>query len=278
VKYEEGNFESVRGLRLYHQAWLPDAQPKAVLLLVHGLAEHSGRYANLVGHFVPLGYAVYGIDHVGHGKSEGARVLVERFEDFLAPLDTLFDRVRSRHPGVPVFVVGHSMGGLIGATWLLGHQDDLAGAILSGPSVKVPDNISPAIILIGRILSRLIPGAGIIALDARGVSRDPAVVQAYVDDPLVHTGKITARLGAEMLRAMQRIGTEAHRIRLPVLILQGGADKLVDPAGARFLHEHIGASDKTLKIYENLYHEIYNEPERRQVLEDARSWLAARAG
>jgi acylglycerol lipase len=278
VKHEEGRFEGVRGFRLYHQAWLPDAPPKAVLLVVHGLAEHGGRYANLAGYFVPQGYAVHAIDHVGHGKSEGARVFVERFQDFLAPLDNLFGMVRDRHPGVPVFLVGHSMGGLIAATWLLDRQDDLAGAVLSGPSVKVPDNISTAVIVVGRILSRLLPGAGVIGLDARGVSRDPAVVQAYIDDPLVHTGKITARLGAELLKAMQRIGTEAHRIRLPILILQGGADKLVDPMGARVLHGLVRSPDKTLKIYEGLYHEIYNEPERAQVLEDVGAWLAARGG
>lgn len=278
MKHEEGRFEGVRGLRLYHQTWLPDAPPKAVLLVVHGLAEHGGRYADLAGHFVPQGYAMHAIDHVGHGKSEGARVFVERFQDFLTPLDTLFAMVRERHPGVPVFLVGHSMGGLIAATWLLENQDALAGAVLSGPSVKVPDNISTAVILVGRILSRLIPGAGVVGLDARGVSRDPAVVQAYLDDPLVYKGKITARLGAELLQAMQRIGTEARRIRLPILILQGGADKLVDPLGARILHGLAGSQDKTLKIYPELYHEIYNEPERGQVLNDVGTWLAARGG
>lgn len=274
MTHPEGDFQGPRGIRIRWQGWVAEGHPRAVLLLVHGLAEHSGRYGNLVNHFLPLGYAVYGVDHIGHGKSDGARVFVERFEDFLAPLDTLFGIVRERHPGVPVFLLGHSMGGLIAAIWMLENQEALAGAILSGPSVKVPDNISTAVILIGRILSKLIPGAGVVGLDARGVSRDPAVVQAYLDDPLVYKGKITARLGAELLQAMQRIGTAARRIRLPILILQGGADKLVDPLGARILHGLAGSPDKTLKIYEGLYHEIYNEPERGQVLDDVRAWLA----
>jgi acylglycerol lipase len=276
MQHREGFFKGIRGTQTYYQGWLPDGQPRAVLLLVHGLAEHSGRYANLIGYLVPHGYAVYGMDHVGHGKSGGARVYVERFNDFVEPLGTYFRMVREWQAGAPIFLVGHSLGGLIGATYLLDHQDGLQGAILSGPAVRIPDNISPAIILAGRILSALIPGIGILGLDARAVSRDPAVVAAYVNDPLVFTGKATARLGAEMLKAMQRMTAEANRIRLPVLILQGGADKLVDPAGARMLHDLVGSIDKTLKVYEGLYHEVYNEPEHDQVLRDVESWLEKR--
>jgi len=275
MKHQEGFFRGVRGSNNYFQYWLPETTPKAALLLVHGLAEHSGRYANLVAHLVPRGYAVYGMDHVGHGKSDGARAYVERFDDFVRPLRTYFGMVREWQPDAPIFLVGHSLGGLIGATYLLDYQDGLQGAIISGPAVKVPGNISPAIVLAGRILSVLIPKVGVLGLDARGISRDPAVVAAYVNDPLVFTGKTTARLGAEMLKAMRRITAEANRIRLPVLILQGGADKLVDPAGARMLHDLAGSADKTLKVYEGLYHEVYNEPERDQVLRDVESWLEA---
>ena len=276
MRHQEGFFNGVRNIDNYHQCWLPDSPPKAVLLLVHGLAEHSGRYANLVEHFVPRGYAVYGIDHVGHGRSGGARVYVERFEDFLQPLRMFFGAVRAQQPGVPIFLVGHSMGGLIGAAYLLDHAGGLQGAVLSGPSVKVPDNISPAVLFVGKMLSVLLPWIGVLALDASGVSRDPAVVEAYVNDPLVYTGKTTARLGAEVLDTMRRVASRAAHIRLPLLILQGGADRLVDPDGARMLHDLVGSSDKTLKVYEGLYHEVYNEPERAQVLRDVERWLEAR--
>jgi acylglycerol lipase len=275
MKHSEGFFEDAHSDKHYYQYWLPDGPPKAVLLVVHGLAEHSGRYGNLVGHFVPLGYAVYGIDHIGHGKSDGTRAYVDRFEDFLEPLRTYYGMVREWQRGRPVFLIGHSMGGLIAAAHLLENQEDLKGAVLSGPSVKIPDNISQAVIFIGKVLSALIPKAGILALalDPSGVSRDPAVVRAYVDDPLVHTGKITARLGAELLKTMRHVAAEAGRIRLPILILQGGADKLVDPAGARMLYDLVGSTDKTLKVYDGLYHEVYNEPERQQVLHDVQAWL-----
>jgi alpha-beta hydrolase superfamily lysophospholipase len=276
MKHEEGWLSAVRGQRNYYQYWLPDTDPKAALLLVHGLAEHSGRYADLARHFVALGHAVYGIDHVGHGRSGGARAYVQRFQDFLTPLETFLDMVSRWQPGKPVFLAGHSMGGLIAAACLLERQDDMDGAILSGPSIKVPENISPAVVMAARLLSALAPGIGVARLDASGVSRDPAVVKAYVEDPLVYTGRISARLGAELLKAMQRINAEANRIRLPVLILQGGADRLVDPDGARMLHDLVGSVDKTLKVYPGLYHEVYNEPERTVVLHDVQSWIESR--
>lgn len=276
MKRQEGFFTAARGSKRYYQVWLPESPPKAVLLLVHGLAEHSGRYTNLVSHLVPRGYGVYALDHVGHGKSDGARTYVERFGDFGEALRKYFVMIREWQPEVPIFLVGHSLGGLIAATYLLEHPDGLQGAILSGPAVKIPDSISSVTIFAGKILSALFPGFGVLGLDARGVSRDPAVVTAYLKDPLVFTGKVTARLGAEMLKAMRRIEADAHQIRLPVLILQGSADKLVDPAGARMLHERVGSADKTLKVYEGLYHEVYNEPEHRQVLRDVESWLERR--
>lgn len=276
MKHQEGHFKGIRDLRIYYQCWLPEMEPKAVLLIVHGLAEHSGRYMNVVNHFVPLGYTVYGIDHIGHGKSDGSRVYVRRFEDFTDTLKTFFDMISDWQPEKPIFLVGHSMGGLISAVYLLDHQDELSGAVLSGPSVKVPDNISSATILAGKLFSILMPKLGLLALEAEGVSRDPAVVQAYLNDPLVYTGKTTARLAAELLKAMKRVAVDASRITLPILIVQGGADRLVDPDGAQMLHDTVGSVDKTLKIYDGLYHEVFNEPEHLKVLGDVEAWLESR--
>jgi alpha-beta hydrolase superfamily lysophospholipase len=131
-------------------------------------------------------------------------------------------------------------------------------------------------IFAGKLLSALLPRAGLIALEAEGVCRDPAVVEAYVNDPLVYTGKATARLGAELLKSMAHITAEAGKITLPVLIVQGGADRLVDPAGARMLYDAVGSADKTLRVYDGFYHEVFNEPEHEQVLGDVEEWLEKR--
>jgi alpha-beta hydrolase superfamily lysophospholipase len=140
----------------------------------------------------------------------------------------------------------------------------------------VPDNISGATILAGKVLSALVPKAGLIALEAEGICRDPAVVAAYVNDPLVYTGKTTARLGAELIKAMQRITAEAGRITLPLLIVQGGADRLVDPAGAPMLFDRVGSEDKEIKVYDDFYHEVFNEPEHKTVMADVEAWLEKR--
>lgn len=278
MKYQEGFFKGVRGANIYFQSWLPESELRAVLLIVHGLAEHSGRYGNFVDHFVPLGYAVYGIDHFGHGKSDGTRVYVKRFDDYTNTLKVYFDMIRGWQPDKPIFLVGHSMGGLISAVYLFDHQAELAGAVLSGPAVKIPSHVTPAILLMGKMLSSLIPKFGLLPLDADGVSRDPLVVQAYVSDPLVHRGKATARLAAEMLKAMQTISGRAAKITLPIMIVQGSADRLVNPAGARMLYDAVSSVDKEIRIYNGLYHEVFNEPEHGKVLGEVELWLEAHLG
>ncbi len=275
MEHRDGFFAGVRDSAIYYQCWQPETECKAVLLIVHGLAEHCGRYMNVVNHFVPLGYAVYGLDHIGHGKSEGTRVYVGRFAEYTDTVKLYFDLIRLEHPDKPIYLVGHSMGGLIGALYLLEHQRELAGAVLSGPLVKMSDDLSPVVVFMGKLLSTLTPKAGLMALDAQGVSRDPAVVQAYINDPLVHTGKMTARLAGELVAATQRITAEAAKITLPILIVQGSGDKLVNPAGAKLLYDTVSSADKTLKVYEGFYHEVFNEPERAQVLNDVEAWLAA---
>ena len=276
IKHQEGFFKGTHDDNIYHQSWLPEGETKAVLIIVHGLAEHSGRYTNVVNHFVALGYAVYGLDHRGHGQSDGTRVYVDRFNDFIDPLKRYLDMVRGWQPDQPIFLMGHSMGGLISVAYLLEYQSELKGVVLSAPSIKVPDNISATTIFVAKVLSRLVPKFPMARLEVDDVSRDPNVVQAYVNDPLVHVGKVTARLGAELLKAMQRVTAEVVKISLPILIVQGAQDRLVKPAGAQMLHTTIGSTDKEIKIYQGLYHELFNEPEHSQVLGDVEAWLEAR--
>jgi acylglycerol lipase len=273
MEQNEGNFKGVRNTNIYYQAWLPARDVKAVLLVVHGLGEHSGRYMNVVNHFVPLGYAVYALDHIGHGKSDGDREIVATFEDFTDTLTIYFNMVKNWQKDKPVFLLGHSLGGAIVSYYLLDHQADFKGAIISAPTVKIGDNISVLTIIMSKTLSKLAPKIGVMALDATTISKDPAVVQAYVNDPLVFHGKTPARMGAEMLSAMQRISAEAGRITLPIIIVQGGDDKLVDPAGAQMLYDMASSTDKTLEIYHGMYHEVFNEPNRLRVLKDVETWL-----
>jgi acylglycerol lipase len=275
MNHSDGYFKNSTNAKLFYQAWLPDGETKAVLFIVHGLGEHSGRYMNVVNHFVPLGYAVYGLDHIGHGKSDGEREVINRFEDFTEPLTIFYNMVKSWQPGKPIFILGHSMGGLISCYYLLDNQDKFCGAVISAASIKVPSNISSTTILMGKVLSAIAPKAGLLALDATGVSRDSAVVAAYVGDPLVFHGKTPARLAAEMLRAMKRVTAEVVHITLPFLVVQGNSDKLVDPDGTQLLYDQASSKDKTIKRYEGLYHEVFNEPEHELVLTDVENWIAA---
>ena len=275
MKRQEGSFKGLRDLDIFYQGWLTDADPKAVLLIVHGLAEHGGRYLNVVNHLVPKGFAAYAPDHRGHGRSQGQRVYVDRFTDYLDDLKTFFDLVRGWHPDKKIFLIGHSMGGTIGIAYALRHQDELDGLVLSGAGVKIGAGISPAIIALGKVLSTLLPKMGMIVLDASAISRDPETVRAYEDDALVYRGKVTARLGAELIKAMQGFPDQVAQLRLPTLIMHGGADQLTDPDGSQWLYQAIGSEDKTLKIYPGYYHEIFNELEREQVLDDLEDWLTA---
>ena len=275
MRHKDGYFAGIDNAQMYHQSWLPEGTPKAGIVLVHGLAEHSGRYVNLINQLVSRDYAVYGLDNIGHGKSEGTRVYVKQFTDYTDALGSYVDQVREGNPDIPMFLYGHSIGALIAAVLMLDHETDLAGVVFSGPCVKVPANVSAITVFLAKALSRIAPKLGLSAVDASGISRDPAQVQAYIDDPLVYNGKTTARLACEFLKAMQHVSTEVSRITLPALIVHGGADRVVDPDGAHMLHSALGSTDKTLTIYDGLFHEIHNEPEHPQVLADISAWLDA---
>lgn len=275
MRHAEGHFRGLRGESLYWQAWLPAGEVRAVLLVVHGLGEHGGRYQGLAERFTAQGYALYAPDHLGHGRSAGKRLCLSRFTDYTGPLATFAAMVRGWQAGKPLFLVGHSMGGLIAAHHLAEHQGIYAGALLSAPACLPAIRLPACVVALGRLLSAIVPEMGLLRLDTRGVTRDPAVLAAYLADPLTFRGRITARLGAELLAAMARLPAAAARITLPLLILQGGADRIVDPNGSRWLHEHVSSADRRLIVYAGLYHEVFNEPERERVLGDLRAWLEA---
>lgn len=261
------------GSKLHMEKWLPDDDPKAVILLVHGYAEHGGRYEYFAEHCVGKGYAVFAIDHWGHGQSDGTPGFVSDFSVFHDGVDQLLASATHDYPALPVMLVGHSMGGLISATYLLSHQSKFAACVLSGPAIKAAEEPSAFLKAMSGILSRFFPKLGVLELDPNGVSRDPKVVADYLADPLVYNGKMGARLAAELLSNMTKIQENAGQISLPMFLLHGGKDSLAAADGSKFLDGHISSSDKTLKIYPELFHEIFNEPEKDAVLNDMTDWL-----
>jgi acylglycerol lipase len=275
MEYIESRFKGHENIDLYYQCWLPNRRIKAVLLVVHGLAEHSGRYLNVVNYFVPKGYAVCSFDYQGHGRSEGLRGYVRHFSYYLNELGAFLGVVRNMYPENMIFIVGHSVGGTIAATFATDHQDEFDGLILSGATIKPGASLSPVKIVLAKFLSLMLPKMGVDIIDASTISRDKAVVDAYINDPLVYRGRISARLGVELIRAMQELAHKMPQIKLPVLIMHGTDDRLCNPEGSLMLYESVSSPDKTLKLYEGFYHEIFNEPERQQVFRDMEEWLAA---
>ena len=273
MQYTEGKFTGFNNYSLYRQAWLPDEIPIAVLLVVHGLAEHSGRYANVVNYFVPRGYAVYSFDLRGHGKSEGKRGYVEHFSYYLDDLKAYYDIVRQENKNAKIFMVGHSIGSTIATAFAINHPRELDGLILSAVVLKAGESVTGLTILMAKVLSFLLPKMGVSPIDASTISRDKAVVDAYVNDPLVYRGKISARLGTELLNEMKRLLSIISELSLPILIMNGTADRLSNPASSKMLFEGVSSKDKTLKLYQDFYHEIFNEPERQQVFQDMENWL-----
>jgi alpha-beta hydrolase superfamily lysophospholipase len=273
VEREEGRFAGAGGVELFEQAWLPAGEPRAVVVIAHGAGEHSGRYLHVAERLVSAGYAAHALDHRGHGRSAGRRALIDRLAHAVADLDTGIVRAAERHPGRPVFLLGHSMGGCIALAHALRHGARLDGLLLSGAVARLD---APAVLKLAvRGLSRVAPALGAVAVDPALVSRDPAVVAAYRADPLVFHGRLPARTLAEMSAAADGFPAAVPALRLPILVMHGGADAIVPAAGSRMVHERCGSADRTLRIYDGLYHEILNEPEQATVLADVTGWLDA---
>ncbi len=276
ITHEEDKFQTSNGLSLFEQRWQPTTEAKAVIIIIHGLAEHSGRYVHVAEYLVNHGYAVAAFDLRSHGQSDGKKTFIRSFDDFLSDVDLFLKRVRERHPNQKLFLLGHSMGGTITTLFALTRKPDVKGIILSSATLKLSDTISPFLVRISAVLGKLAPKLTTITIDSSAISRDPDVVKKYDTDPLVYRGGIPARTGAEFNRAIKLIQGQMELVTLPLLILAGTADRLSDPAGSQQLYERAQAKDKTLKLYDGFYHEVLNEPEKEMVLSDIVRWLEAR--
>ena len=272
--HAEGALTTSDGVILYTQSWCA-AQPKATIALIHGIAEHSARYKHVGEYLAEHGYTVHTMDLRGHGRSPGKRILVRQMEEHSKDVASFLTWVRQKAAGTPLFLLGHSMGGLIVTYYVLSQSPQLTGVILSAPALKL-SSVSPMLIAIGRLIAKVAPGLPMATLDLAAISRDPVVLKANADDPLVHRGGIPAATGLAMVQAVAYVQRQMENFRLPVLIVQGTADRLVDPEGSKQLYARAQSTDKTLKLYEGLYHEVLNEPEKDQVMADMLAWLDQR--
>jgi acylglycerol lipase len=276
VRRENGLLTGAGDVSLFWQAWLPEGTPHAAVVIAHGAGEHSGRYEHVADRLTGAGYAVHALDHRGHGRSQGPREVIDSLDRAVADLDAFVQQAGSAHPGLPVVLYGHSMGGMISISYAIAHQDRLAGLILSGPlsHLDVPPGSAQLVGAIAAVAPRL----PLVKLDAKLVSRDPAVVAAYREDPLVYHGMIPARTVAVMLQTLRTFPDTVGQITIPTLIVYGTQDGLAPPAGPRMIGERIGSADITVTPYEGLYHEVHNEPEQETVLGDIVGWLDAHVG
>ncbi|MEU1209976.1 lysophospholipase [Nocardia sp. NPDC005825] len=273
TRTETGEFQGAGG-RVFWQAWLPDAEPRAVAVIVHGYAEHSGRYAHVARRLTESGFAVYALDHTGHGKSEGARANIGSLDIAADNVRTMLATATGRHPGLPKFVIGHSMGGLTTAYFATRDQPEVDGLVLSAPAIDIEAG-NAVQRLAAPLVAKYLPNVPVVKLDSKLVSRDPEVVRAYDEDPLVHHGGVPARTAGEMLRAGEYVKAHLDRLTAPLLVQHGSADGLASPTGTDKVELGAAAEDKTVIRYDGLYHEIYNEPEQDKVLTDVVNWLEA---
>ena len=272
VSQLKNRFRGANGLSLFYQAWYPSGTAKAVLALVHGFGEHCDRYATVTTALTEAGYAVFGFDNQGHGRSEGQRGHINRWHEYRDNVSAFLTQVRHHEPDLPLFVLGHSLGGLIVLDFALNAPQGLSGIVISGPPIRPVGIAKPYLVAIARVLSGIWPRFSMdVGAGAETLSRDPAIVNQTEDDPLTHS-VATVRWGTECLVAIAAVRRNVAQMQVPILLVHGSADKVNDVKGSKEIFERI-PSDKTLKIYPGSYHEPHNDLDRNQVMNDIVEWL-----
>ena len=271
----EEKIAGVGGLNIFVRSWRPDGKARGVVVIVHGFNSHSGQYLWVARQFAASGLAVYALDLRGRGKSDGERFYVEKFADYVSDVSALVTLAKSREPDLPVFLLGHSAGGVISCIYTLEHQTELAGLICESFAHQVPAPDFALAVLKG--LSHVAPHAHVLRLKNEDFSRDPKVVQAMNDDPLIAHEVQPTQTVAEMVRADERLKKEFPLITLPVLILHGTLDKATKPSGSQLFYDTAGSADKTLKLYEGHFHDLLNDVDKEVVMADIKRWIDARA-
>jgi alpha-beta hydrolase superfamily lysophospholipase len=272
----ERSFDGVGGVRIVYDVWTPNTDPTGVVILAHGYGEHARRYDHVAQRFGEGGLITYALDHRGHGRSGGKRVYLKNMSEYTDDFHHLVGIATAAHPELQRIVLGHSMGGGIVFAYGVEHPDDYSAMVLSGPAVFAQDAVSPVMITVAKVVGSLLPGLPVEDLPADAVSRDPEVVAAYEADPLVHHGKLPAGIAKALIGVGETMPQRAASLTAPLLVVHGAEDKLIPVEGSRRLLECVGPIDAHLKVYPELYHEVFNEPEQALVLDDVVSWIEVR--
>lgn len=270
----ESTFEGVGGLRIATRSWTPTGKARAVMILIHGFNAHSGYMVWPGEQFAANGFASYALDLRGRGKSEGERFYVEEFSDYLGDVNKLVEIARSENPGLPVFVLGHSAGGVIATSYVFEHQDEIAGLVCESFAfdVGLPHLVQLAL----QGLSHLTPHLHVFSLNNADFSRDPAAVEAMNTDPLIAKESQPAETASEMLKAAARLKENMPNFNVPVFIIHGTEDKATRPEGSQYFYDNAGSTDKTLKLYESHFHDLLADIDKEKVMADIQNWLDER--
>lgn len=264
------------GIRLNCIKSEPTARPKAAVVLVHGYGEHMRRYSHVIEALNQHDYVAFMLDHRGHGESEGPRACVEKFDYFVEDLHLLVQRAKKAYSDLPLMMIGHSMGGLISTEYAIRYESHLDGLVLSGPALHVGDDVPRYLKILSRYLAKLVPNLQVLPKGSGLLSRDPEIERRFRADPLCYNGGMKARMGYQLMTGVQRTRENMSQLSLPLLIMHGSADKLTDPAGSKLLYQVAQSTDKTLKLWPNYLHEIFNEIGQEEVIRYKMQWLNER--
>jgi len=260
---------------IFKKSWPAQGEQRGTLVIAHGAGEHLGRYEHVAARLNGAGYEVWALDHMGHGRSGGARARID-MDQVVGDLRALIAEARAAAKGHKVFLLGHSMGGCISLEYTLRNPEEIDGLILSSPAISLEAAPAPMRIA-SKALSAVVPNLGVFKVEPSDVSRDPEVVRAYESDPLVHHGKLPVATVAELTRAIESFADRVGELRLPILIFHGDADAIVPHDGSEMVAERAGSDDVTLRLLDGLYHETMNEPEQDEVLNLVVAWLDERS-
>lgn len=270
------SFEGVGGLKIATRSWKTAANPRGVMILIHGFNAHSGYMEWPAEQLAESGMAVYALDLRGRGESEGERFYVEEFKDYLDDVNTLVSMARAENPGSPIYVLGHSAGGVIATSYVFEHQDEIAGLICESFAfdVGLPHLVQLAL----QGVSHIVPHVHVFSLNNNDFSRDPAHVERMNTDPLIAKESQPAETASEMLKAAARLKENMPNFNVPVFIIHGTEDKATRPAGSQYFYDHAGSADKTLKLYEGHFHDLLADLDKELVMADIQNWIDERIG